>query len=126
MMRVVFKRELIEGLLEYAKEAHPNEILVLLRGKKKGTEVIIESVVIPPFSIGGEGFASFNPYLLPADMSIVGSVHSHPSGVKRPSTQDLLYGFGPIIVILGYPYRDPIADVAVFDREGNIVPFKLF
>jgi len=124
-MLVVFKRDLIEGLLEYASESHPDEIIVLLRGEKKKDHIYIHTVIIPPFSVGGAGFASFNPYLLPADMSIVGSAHSHPSGIKRPSVQDLLHMYGYILVIIGYPYRDPKMDVAVFDKEGRPVEFEM-
>jgi proteasome lid subunit RPN8/RPN11 len=62
--------------------------------------------------------------MLPADATVVGIAHSHPSGVVEPSTQDLLQFFGRIMVIMGYPYRDS-DDVAVFDREGNRVAFTV-
>ena len=124
-MLVVFKKDLIEGLLEYASETHPEEMIVLLRGDREKDRIYVHTVIIPPFSVGGAGFASFNPYMLPADMSIVGSAHSHPSGIKRPSVQDLLHMYGYILVIVGYPYRDPRKDVAVFDKEGRPIQFEL-
>jgi len=124
-MRVVFKKDLIEGLLEYASEVHPEEMIVLLRGERREDHTYVHTVIIPPFSVGGAGFSSFNPYMLPADMSIVGSAHSHPSGVKRPSVQDLLHMYGYILVIIGYPYRDPKRDVAVFNKEGRPLEFDL-
>jgi proteasome lid subunit RPN8/RPN11 len=123
-MKVVFKKELLEGLLDYAKDAHPNEVIVLLRGKRKEDEIYIDTVVIPPFSYGGVGFSAFNPYMLPADASIVGSAHSHPSGVKRPSVQDLLHAYGIVVVIVGYPYRDIRLDIAVYDKEGKPLKFE--
>lgn len=110
---VIVPEDIMKGIVEYAREGYPNEILLLLRGKIKDGLACVESVVIPPFAKGGRQRAYFNPAALPAGMGIIGSVHSHPSGVAIPSAEDLLYGYGPIIMIVGYP-----ATVRAFDKNG--------
>jgi proteasome lid subunit RPN8/RPN11 len=108
--------QLKEGVLEYARSGYPNEVLLLLRGKVKGETAFIESLVIPPFARGSSNRAYFNRLALPADRSLVGSIHSHPSGVALPSTEDLLYGYGPVIMIIGYP-----DEVRAFDKNGKML-----
>lgn len=104
---------LIDGIIEYFKESYPNEAILLLRGSVKGNRACVESIVIPPFAKGGRRAAFFNASMLPAGMGIIGSVHSHPSGVALPSAEDLIYGYGPVIMIVGYPDR-----VRAFDKNG--------
>ena len=48
-----------------------------------------------------KGSSHFNPYFLPIDFSIIGTVHSHPSGVLKPSIADLNHGYGKIMLIMG-------------------------
>ena len=44
--------------------------------------------------------------MLPADLTVVGSVHSHPSGALRPSEADrqLFRNWGRRHIIVGAPY----------------------
>jgi hypothetical protein len=45
-------------------------------------------------------------YMLPADLTVVGTVHSHPSGALHPSDADLqlFRSWGRRHIILGAPY----------------------
>jgi proteasome lid subunit RPN8/RPN11 len=111
---VYFPKDLKEGVIEYARENHPNEIILLLKGRLEKGSAYVESFVIPPLSRGGRTRAIFNMNLLPPDRSIIGSIHSHPSGFAVPSKEDLLYGLGPVIMIIGLP-----AEIRAFDKDGN-------
>nr|HDO80335.1 metalloprotease [Candidatus Bathyarchaeota archaeon] len=115
------KREVAEGLLEISRELYPREFIGLLRADNKG---VISEVIIPPFSVYGAGEASFSPYMLPFDLSIVGSVHSHPSGIKFPSKRDVnvAFSFGVVHVIVTYPYTS-LNDIYAYDKDGN--PIKI-
>jgi len=115
---------LLESLLAYARDRHPHEILLLLRGRVSGNGVYIDEVLVAPLTVQGEGFASFNPYMLPIDSTIIGTVHSHPSGVLKPSVEDLNHMYGVIMMILAYPYRD-VNDVSVFNKNGEEIPLKI-
>ncbi|MBD3261863.1 MAG: proteasome protein, partial [Candidatus Altiarchaeales archaeon] len=66
------------------------------------------------------GFASIRWVNVGFDKSIIGSVHSHPSGNAGPSRQDLLYfkKTGKIHLIAAHPYKG-LGDVACFDGDGN-------
>jgi proteasome lid subunit RPN8/RPN11 len=119
------KRSVIKNLLSYARGLHPKESILLLRGKVTKDEVFINDIVIPPFATHGRSFSTFPLHTLPIDFSIVGVAHSHPSGVLAPSTNDLNQFYGRIMVIVAFPYHSE-RDVAVFNREGKALEFKVF
>ncbi len=121
-MNIQVKEELIDGILMYARDFHPKEIILLLSGS---TEDIIEvnEVILPPAAVRGLSFSEFQPYLLPFDLSILGLVHSHPSGALTPSIYDLNHFYGRIMMITAYPYQS-IEDIAIFNAQGRTIPFK--
>lgn len=98
---------------------HPNECILILRGKSKRGNVVIDSLIVPPFSESGPTFAGFPHYSLPFDLSYMGIVHSHPSGSARPSTADLHNFFGLISIIVKFPYDDD--DIYAWDSKGNSI-----
>jgi proteasome lid subunit RPN8/RPN11 len=122
--KAVIRREDAELLLAMAREVHPNEVIALLHGERKGNSITINEISLPPMSTYGEGYSSFNPYALPIDLTIVGIAHSHPSGVGRPSLEDLNNFIGYIMVILTYPYSR-YADIHVFDGESKRVMLEV-
>lgn len=122
LMEVVFSKEMLEGLFCLAKENHPREILLLLRGKISGRSAYIDELIYPLNTTFGFGFSGFQPYTLPLDPSIIGSVHSHPSGSLRPSVQDLHNFFGVVMVILAYPYN--LASTAAYDKSGRALTVR--
>ena len=109
--------QVLESILVYAEHLHPKEGILLLRGKTEKDKIIVNEVVIPPQTIHGEGFSAFPTFMLPMDPTIIGSAHSHPSGVLKPSPEDLNNFYGRIMVIVGYPYNPK--NIAVFNREGE-------
>jgi len=118
MEEVSLRRDLLEGILAYSREAHPKEAILLLRGWVEGSSIRIEEVVIPPLATHGLGFSDFNPYALPFDPSIIGLFHTHPSGIAEPSAEDLNHFYGIVMVIAAYPYRSE-GDVKAFDAAGR-------
>jgi proteasome lid subunit RPN8/RPN11 len=125
IQRVLIERQVVDSLLTYSRLQHPREGILLLRGRKKHKDVLhVESVVIPPNAVHGDGFSSFSWNMLPIDLSFVGVAHSHPSGHAVPSQQDLLHATGRVMVIVGYPYSDD-ADLRVYDLNGRELPFEV-
>lgn len=112
-----------EAMQEFAKNSHPHEVIVLLRGEKDGDNILVTDFLLPPFGLGGQGFASFPSHMLPIDFTIMGTAHSHPSGVLRPSTGDLHNFYGRIMMIIGPPYDEP--NVAAYRKNGKRVSVKL-
>ena len=108
---------------EFALSNHPNEIVVLLRGRKEKDDIIITDYLLPPFGLGGRGFASFPSHMLPIDFTIMGTAHSHPSGVITPSTGDFHNFYGRIMVIIGPPYDEP--KISAYYKNGEQVDVKI-
>jgi len=98
---------------------HPNEGILILRGKSKKGDVLIDGLVIPPFAFNAHSSSGFPHYMLPGDMSYVGTVHSHPSGSARPSVTDLNNFFGLISLIVRFPYGNN--DIFAWNSNGNHV-----
>lgn len=121
---VSISEELLQMLLESAKRLHPKEIIFLLKGKKEKNIVKISEVIVPPLATYGAGFANVPLHMLPVDFSIVGTVHSHPSGNLNPSTMDLNHFFGSILMIVGFPFENE-QNLAVYNRDGEKLTLKV-
>jgi proteasome lid subunit RPN8/RPN11 len=120
---VLISRGAVDGIISYSKALHPNEAILILQGKTTREQVIIESLVIPPFASSGPYFSGFSNYHLPFDGSYIGSAHSHPGGSNRPSLEDLNRGFyGAVSIIIAHPYDD--STIAAYDRNGSKLEIK--
>jgi proteasome lid subunit RPN8/RPN11 len=121
---VSMSAELLDSIFEGAKRLYPKETFLLLRGKKHKDEIRVSDLVVPPLAVYGYGFANLPFHMLPMDFSVVGTVHSHPSGNINPSSVDLNHFFGRILMIVGFPFAGA-QNVAVYDSKGEKVQFKL-
>jgi proteasome lid subunit RPN8/RPN11 len=120
---ILIDQEVFMAMHEFARNNHPNEIILLLRGKREGDDLHVTDFLLPPFGTGGRGFASFPTHMLPIDFSIIGTAHSHPSGVLQPSTADFHNFYGRVMMLLGPPYDKLRA--AAYNKNGDLIPIKL-
>ena len=121
-MRVLIDREVVNSILTLVRARHPNETILLLRGKQTEGDIQVEELIIPPFGSGGREFARFPSHALPIDFSIVGTAHSHPTGNIRPSNTDLNNFYSRIMVIVARPYRPQ--DIAAYNKSGKPIPVE--
>ena len=121
--KVLLQKDVVDSILSYCQMKHPNEGILILKGKSKNGEIKIDGLVIPPFNYSGPTFAGFPQSFLPFDLSYVGSVHSHPSGSAEPSVTDLHNFFGLISIIVKSPYDEK--SIFAWDSSGNAVPFSI-
>ncbi len=121
--QITLKQDTRDGILSYCKMNHPNEGLLILRGKSKKGNVTIDGLIVPPFSESGPTFAGFPHSFLPFDLSYVGTVHSHPSGSAKPSVTDLHNFFGLVSLIVKSPYEDD--DIFAWDSNGNSIKLTI-
>lgn len=121
--KVILHKEALDSILSYCQMKHPNEGILILKGKSKNGEINIDELVIPPFNYTGPTFAGFPHSFLPFDMSYVGIVHSHPSGSAEPSVTDLNNFFGLVSLIVKFPYSDD--SVFAWDSGGNSIPISI-
>ena len=121
--KILLQKDVLDSILSFCKIKHPNEGILILKGKSKNGEIKINGLVIPPFSETGPTFAGFLHSFLPFDMSYIGIVHSHPSGSAEPSVTDLHNFFGLISLIVKFPYDDD--SIFAWDSSGNTVPLSI-
>jgi proteasome lid subunit RPN8/RPN11 len=115
---VIVPKEIVAIVLESARALYPKETIFLLRGKANKNTLNITELIIPPAATYGRGFSAFPMQTLPIDFSIIGAVHSHPSGNLAPSPEDLNRSFGKVIVIVAFPYQSA-ESVAAYNRDGK-------
>jgi proteasome lid subunit RPN8/RPN11 len=121
--KVSLKKDVRDGILSYCKMKHPNEAILILRGKSKKGDIIIDDLVMPPFSDSGPTFAGFPHSFLPFDLSYIGTVHSHPTGSANPSITDLHNFFGLVSIIVKSPYGDD--DIFAWDSQSNPIAITI-
>ena len=121
--KVLLQKDVLDSIISYCKMKHPNEGILILKGKSKRGEIKINGLVIPPFNYGGPTFAGFPHSFLPFDMSYVGIVHSHPSGSAEPSVTDLHNFFGLVSLIVKSPYDDD--SIFAWDSNGNPISLSI-
>ena len=121
--KISLTKDARDGILSLCKMNHPNEGILILRGKSKRGNVFIDELVIPPFSETGADFAGFPHNPLPLDLSYVGIVHSHPSGSAEPSLTDLDNFFGLVSMIVKSPYEND--DIFAWDSDGKEIPLVI-
>ena len=97
------REDALKLMLEAAKGALPNEFAGVLRAY----DGVITEVMVLPGTEQAARAALFKFTMLPADRSVGGTVHSHPSGNYWPSGADLeLFDhFGSVHIICGYPFN---------------------
>ena len=121
--QVSLQKNVLDSILSYCQIKHPDECTLILKGKSKQGNILIDGLVIPPFNYSGPTFAGFPQSFLPFDMSYVGIVHSHPTGPSDPSLTDLQNFFGLVSIIVKSPYGDE--DVFAWDGSGNSIPLSI-
>jgi proteasome lid subunit RPN8/RPN11 len=117
-------RETMDFILSASEETHPNEYMGFLRaddasrlGLDRDGQVITDVLVLPGTESGPTS-AKVKEMMQPNNVQSVGSVHSHPNGVLRPSDADLrTFGKGKVHIIVGAPYRR--GDWQAFDNQGD-------
>ena len=92
----------LEMLLVASRDTHPNEFACMLRAD----DGVITELMLVPGTISSQESAILRLYMMPIDLTIVGSAHSHPSPNSIPSGPDLklFSNSGQVHIIVGYPY----------------------
>lgn len=117
---IIMEESVLLDISSMAQSAHPKEMLAFLsatRGNRNGT-VLIDEIQLQAY-VASEDSASFQTWNMPTVTNIIGTVHSHPGGGKRPSDADMLLfsKFGYIHAIIGEPYRPQ--DIRFYNKEGR-------
>jgi len=114
-------RKTLRMILEASKDIYPREFGAILRAE----EGVITELLLIPGTVSGNRHAIFQLHMMPSDFSVVGTVHSHPSGVYEPSDEDraLFSHFGGVHIITGYPYTE--ATWAAWTNKGERYPLKV-
>lgn len=118
---VAITRKCLRMILEASRDIYPNEFGAFLRAEEG---VIVELVMIPG-TVSGKRHAIFQTWLLPPNLGVVGTVHSHPSGVYAPSEEDrlLFSNFSGLHIITGHPFTE--TTWAAWTNRGERIPLNV-
>jgi proteasome lid subunit RPN8/RPN11 len=108
-------RSSLEFVIEVSKSSAPREFAGLLRAEAG----VIKDVIFLPGTQSSQVSAVLQLYMLP-NLSIAGSVHSHPTSNTRPSRADLaLFArIGDYHIIIGAPYT--LHSWQCYDASGHV------
>ncbi|TLZ75469.1 MAG: hypothetical protein E6K14_00830 [Methanobacteriota archaeon] len=114
-------RKTLRMILEASRDIYPREFGAILRAE----EGVITELLLIPGTVSGNRHAIFQIHMIPTDFAVVGTVHSHPSGVYEPSDEDraLFNKFGGIHIITGYPFSE--TTWAAWTNKGARIGLKV-
>jgi proteasome lid subunit RPN8/RPN11 len=121
---VELPQEILDAIYAGAKELYPRESFCCCGVKNAKMFIRITDLVLAPFATHEESSVHFNTWMLPGDFSLIGTVHSHPSGNIHPSHVDLNYFFGRILMIVGPPFEGTSC-IAVYDSNGDKLQLQI-
>lgn len=115
------RRHVLELILAASKDQYPQEFGAMLRA----TNGVIEELILVPGTISGDSHAIFQFHMLPIDMDIIGTIHSHPSPIPYPSAADthLFEQQGRVHIITGHPFGPN--DWNAFDHHSHLVDLEV-
>ena len=120
-MKWRIRERVLDLVLESSKSSYPDEFGAFLRAKHG----IIYEIVLLPGTVSGRGAVLYNLMMKPIDFTIVGTVHSHPSGYPIPSQADLdmFSKTGDVHIIVAYPYTRE--SWKAYNRNGEEIEVKV-
>ncbi len=110
------KKEGLETIMDFSKNYYPREFAGMLISNSS----VIDDLYIFPLSQNYPTSVFIKPWLSPMTLSIVGSVHSHPSGNGSPSQADLSFFRTKQINLIVFPPFD-IYSFKAYSKKGNVV-----
>lgn len=112
---------ILQMIFAASRDSHPKEFACVLRAEGD----TITEILLVPGTLSGDRSAILRLHMLPIDLSVVGTAHSHPTPNATPSGADLaLFSrYGPIHIIVGEPYT--MNTWKAFDRDGNVVKLEV-
>ncbi len=115
------RKKVLRLIMESSKSSYPNEFGAFLRAKHH----IIYEIVLLPGTISGGSAVIYNLLAKPIDFTIVGSVHSHPSGFPIPSGADMemFARTGDIHIIVAYPFT--MESWKAYNRNSEEIEVKI-
>jgi proteasome lid subunit RPN8/RPN11 len=111
-------RNCLALICESAKSNYPREFAGLLRVSDDEKDTITEIMLLPG-TISGDSHAIFQMHMRPIDFSLVGTIHSHPTGLPQPSEADLqLFSkYGKVHMIVAHPFTE--TSWKAYDANGD-------
>jgi len=115
------EEDVLDMINEAAKDTYPDEFLATLRAEKG----VVTEILLLPGTLSGEHSGTFHLHMLPIDLSVVGTVHSHPSFSNMPSEADIsLFGrFGNTHIITCIPFD--MRSWKAYDYNGNEIELEV-
>lgn len=113
--------DVLDIVHEAAKGSFPKEFVAALRAEKG----VITEILLFPGAYSNEHSAFMQLYNMPIDLSVVGTVHSHPGPSNRPSSADLhlFSSYGSTHIITCLPYD--MSSWRAYDYKGDVIKLEV-
>ena len=61
--KILLQKNVLDSILSFCQMKHPNDGILILKGKSKNGEITINGLVIPPFSETGANFCRIPSFI---------------------------------------------------------------
>jgi len=121
---ITIEREVVEEIIQIARQSHPLEFMAMLEGKVSAGTLRINGLVFVPGDTSNHG-AVMKLFMMPMTTGTVGSVHSHPIPSATPSSEDLHFFAknGLFHLIIADPYIEE--SIVGYDTFGDVINYKI-
>lgn len=116
--------EVLDEIMQIARNSYPNEFVAMLQGKVEDNVLLIDGLLFLPGETSDQG-AVMNLFMMPLIDEGIGSVHSHPGYDAGPSGADLQFFAknGLFHMIIAQPYT--VDSINAYNSFGELVDFKV-
>lgn len=121
---ILIDREVVEEIIQIARQSHPLEFMAMLEGKIREGILRVDGLVFLPGETSNQG-AVMKIFMMPMTTGTVGLVHSHPIPSATPSNADL-HSFaknGYIHLIIAQPYTEE--SIVAYDTFGEVIDYRI-
>ncbi|MEM2121286.1 MAG: Mov34/MPN/PAD-1 family protein [Candidatus Woesearchaeota archaeon] len=121
---IVIKEEIIESIIDFAKQNHPKEFVAFLGGSINKNNILEINKLLYQRFYSSKDSAYFR-IEIPITERFFGTVHNHPTNSNIPSLDDLfLFGkYGFIHLIISFPYNKE--NIAAYNFKGEKIHFEI-
>jgi proteasome lid subunit RPN8/RPN11 len=121
---ILVDREVVEEIIQIARQSHPLEFMAMLEGKISKGALRIDGLIFLPGETSNQS-AVMKTFMMPMTTGTVGSVHSHPIPNATPSTADLHFfaKSGLFHLIIAQPYIEE--SIMAYDTFGEVISYNV-
>jgi proteasome lid subunit RPN8/RPN11 len=114
------KENVLQTIMYLSKNNFPNEFGAML----VGDDFIINDIYIIPATQESSNSVYIRTDFIPMSTSVIGTVHSHPSGFGNPSSADINFFSKKFVNLISYPPFN-LDSFKAYNKKGELIIIEI-